>query len=299
IQLCLTLDPVTPTKYSTVASLALLVYDHAITFDAEVVNVWNRPGGSFGKILFIWTRYFGLSSLIVEVTILFHGSLSNKVSIFIYPFSCSGFLWWEAISITVLNVSVYAVYNNNKRLLCVLVGLCLMSPVVVGVICALYLPPALGFPPIAGLTGCYAPTISTLFGFSFVPSSVSEIALCSCMLYKAWITYKYHYGSPLLKVLVEDRSAFIVFIFAVRLTNILVLFIAPRSLVEIALGWDYAVPCAMGSRLLLGMFEQAFRQQTTTDQSRHSPSYPLSDIRWQELSASHVEPPSVVELVGK
>ncbi|KAF8529800.1 hypothetical protein JB92DRAFT_2859737, partial [Gautieria morchelliformis] len=61
LQLCLTLDPVIPTKYSTVASLALLVYDHAITFDAEVVNVWNRPG-SFGKILFIWvsTHYLRL-----------------------------------------------------------------------------------------------------------------------------------------------------------------------------------------------------------------------------------------------
>ncbi|KAF8487794.1 hypothetical protein JB92DRAFT_3020412, partial [Gautieria morchelliformis] len=297
LQLCLTLDPVTPTKYSTVASLALLVYDHAITFDAE--NVWNRPGGPFGKILFIWTRYFGLSSLIVAVTILFHGSLSNKVSIFIYPFSCSGFFWWEAISMAVLIVSVYAVYNNNKTLVYSLAGVCLVTLVVTGVIWALYLPPGLGFPPIAGLTGCYAPTTPTLFGLSFVPSSVTEIILCSCMLYKAWKTYKYNHGSPFLKVLVEDRSAFIVFIFAVLLTNTLLFFVAPRGLVEIALGWEYAIPCTMGSRLFLSMFEQAFRQQTITDQSRHAPSYLLSDIRMQELSASHGEPPSVVEPVGK
>ncbi|KAF8532594.1 hypothetical protein JB92DRAFT_2841678 [Gautieria morchelliformis] len=213
----------------TVPQLLIEALKSTITFDAE--NVWNRPGGSVGKILFIWTRYFGLSSLIVAVTILFHGSLSNKVSIFIYPFSCSGFFWWEAIShsITVLNVSVYAVYNNNKRLLCGLAGLCLMSPVVVGVIC-------LGLPPIDGLTGCYASTTSPLLGLSFLPSSVTEIALCSCMLYKAGITYKYNHGSPLLKVLVADRSAFIVFTFVALLTNILVVFIAPRGLVEIALG---------------------------------------------------------------
>ncbi|KAF8487786.1 hypothetical protein JB92DRAFT_3020308 [Gautieria morchelliformis] len=292
------LKSVTPTKYSTVASLALLVYDHAITFNAEVVNVWNRPGGSFGKILFIWTRYFGLSSLIIEVTISFYGSLSDKV--------CNGFFWWEAISMTVLNVSVqvilmarvYAVYNNNKRLLCGVAGVCLVTLVVIGVIWALYLPPGRGLPPIAGLTGCYAPTTSPLFGLCFLQSGVTEIVLCSCMLYKAWIIYKYNDSPPLLKLIVQDSILYFASIFAALFTNILVVFIAPRGLVQIALVWEYAVPCAMGSRLLLSMFEQAFRQQTTTDRSRHAPSL-LSDIRWQELSASHVEPPSVVEPVGK
>ncbi|KAF8528273.1 hypothetical protein JB92DRAFT_2864167 [Gautieria morchelliformis] len=184
----------TPTKYSTVASLALLVYDHAITFDAEVVNVWNRPG-SFGKILFIWTRYFGLSSLIIAVTS-----------------TCSGFFWWQAISITVLNVTVevilmarvYAVYNNNKRLVYGVAGFRLVTLVVTVVIWALYLPSGLGFSPIDSLTGCYAPTTSTLVGLCFVLSGVTEIALCACMLYKAWITYKYNYGPPLLKLLVVD-----------------------------------------------------------------------------------------------
>ncbi|KAF8518242.1 hypothetical protein JB92DRAFT_2903969 [Gautieria morchelliformis] len=279
LQLCLTFDPVTPTKYSTIASLALLVYDHAITFDAEVVNVWNRPG-SFGKILFIWTRYFGLSALIIAVTS-----------------TCSGFFWWEAIShviykmpLSTLSDRVYAVYNNNKRLVYGVAGFRLVTLVVTGVVWALYLPPGLGFPPIDGLTGCYAPTTSTLFGLSFVQSSATEIVLCSCMLYKSWITYKYKYGSPLLKLLVEDS------IFAVLLTNSLVFFTAPRGLVLIALGWEYAVPCTMGSRLLLSMFEQAFRQQTLPGQSRHTSSYLLSDIRMQGPSASHVESPSVLTI---
>ncbi|KAF8509613.1 hypothetical protein JB92DRAFT_2945005 [Gautieria morchelliformis] len=271
----------TPTKYSTVASLAFLVYDHAITFDAEVANVWNRPG-SFGKILFIWVS--------------FHGSLSSKV--------CSGFFWWEAISITVLNVSVevilmarvYAVYNNNKRLIYGVAGVRLVTFVVIVVIWALYPPPGLGFPPIDGLTGCYAPTTSTLFGLCFVQSGVTEIVLCACMLYKAWITYKYNYGSPLLKVLVVDSVLYFASIFAALLTNTLLFFIAPRGLVLIALGWEYAIACTMGSRLLLSMFEQTSRQQMLTDQSYHTPSYLLSDIRMQGQSASHVEATSVLTI---
>ncbi|KAF8511708.1 hypothetical protein JB92DRAFT_2932542 [Gautieria morchelliformis] len=61
------LASLTPTKYSWLASLAFLVYDHALTFDAEVANIWSRPS-SFSGILFIWTRYFGLASLTVAVT---------------------------------------------------------------------------------------------------------------------------------------------------------------------------------------------------------------------------------------
>ncbi|KAF8465184.1 hypothetical protein JB92DRAFT_3063221 [Gautieria morchelliformis] len=231
------LKSITTTKYSTVASFALLVYDHAITFDAEVVNVWNRPG-SFSKILFIWTRYFGLSALIIAVTMLFHGSLSSKV--------CSGFFWWEAVShsMIILNVSVevillarvYAVYNSNKRLVYGVAGVRLVALVGTGVIWALYLPPGLGLPSIDGLTGCYAPTTSTFFSFSFVQSSVTEIVLCFCMLYKAWITYQTSYGSPLLKLLIADSVLYFSSIFAVLLTNTLVVFIAPRGLVQIALG---------------------------------------------------------------
>ncbi|KAF8503129.1 hypothetical protein JB92DRAFT_2971538 [Gautieria morchelliformis] len=36
-------ESLTITKYSWVASLAFLLYDHVITLDVEVVNVWNRP----------------------------------------------------------------------------------------------------------------------------------------------------------------------------------------------------------------------------------------------------------------
>ncbi|KAF8529799.1 hypothetical protein JB92DRAFT_2859727, partial [Gautieria morchelliformis] len=191
---------------------------------------------------------------------------------------------------------VYAVYNANKRLIYGVAGVRLVALVGTGVIWALYLPPGLGLPPIDGLTGCYAPTTPAFFVFSFIQSSVTEIVLCFCMLYKAWITYKSNYGSPLLKLLIEDSVLYFASIFAVLLTNSLVFFIAPRGLVLIALGWEYAIPCTMGSRLLLSMFEQAFKQRTLTDQSRHTSSYLLSDIRMQGLSASPVEPPTVLTM---
>ncbi|KAF8503123.1 hypothetical protein JB92DRAFT_813420 [Gautieria morchelliformis] len=69
-------------NYSLVASLAFLLYDHTITFDAEVMDIWYRPR-SLGTALFIWGHFLSLSRT-----------------------TCRAFLWWEAVSALALNVSV-------------------------------------------------------------------------------------------------------------------------------------------------------------------------------------------------
>jgi hypothetical protein len=66
----------------------------------------------------------------------------------------------------------------------------------------------LPFPPVANLTGCYSPTPSKNLGLAMIPPLVHEVILCFCMLYKAWQTYKHEYGSPLLRLLIQDRSAY-------------------------------------------------------------------------------------------
>ncbi|KAF8492935.1 hypothetical protein JB92DRAFT_3000764 [Gautieria morchelliformis] len=189
--------------------------------------------------------------------VLCHSSLSNKV--------CNFFFWWLAISMTLLIVSVevillirvYAVYDRNKRILYGLAGFFLLTLTTTVILWVFYREPELGLPPVYGITGCYAPTTSNLWGLSFVPAILNEIILCLFMLYKAWITYKNDYGSWLLKLLVQDSLLYFSSIFVVLLLNCLVFSFAPRNLVEIGLGWSYAVPCTMGSRLLLGMLQQA------------------------------------------
>lgn len=44
---------------SVAVALVLIIYDHFITFDQEVANVWlNREKGRLHKITFIMNRYF-------------------------------------------------------------------------------------------------------------------------------------------------------------------------------------------------------------------------------------------------
>ncbi|KAF8532291.1 hypothetical protein JB92DRAFT_1310560 [Gautieria morchelliformis] len=138
------------------------------------------------------------------------------------------------------------------------------------------------------MTGCRTPTTSNLFGLFLIPPILNEVILCFFMLYKAWITYKNDYASRLLKLLIRDSVLYFSSIFVVMVTSLLVLAFAPRNVVQIGFGWSYAVPCTMGSRLLLSMLQEASREQTSAFQS--DLRYVFSaDMRMQDLSTTHVE----------
>ncbi|KAF8464349.1 hypothetical protein JB92DRAFT_3064495, partial [Gautieria morchelliformis] len=244
----------TVTGYSALASLVVLVYDHAITFDAEVMNIWRGPR-TLGKLLFLWTRYFGLSSLIIQVTVMSHGSLSNKVLI-------------ASVSVDIILLTrVYAVYNRNKQLLYGMVGFQLITAATTIVLYVFYIPAGVGLPSIHNLTGCASPSVSRNLGACLFPRIASEAILCLLMLYKQWDRYRNEIGSSQLKPLVQDSIIyFFRSILAVHLTNLLVLYLAPRGLVLTAAGWEFAIPCTMGCRLLLNLFNHygsASGQHTT------------------------------------
>ena len=74
-------------------------------------------------------------------------------------------------------------------------------------LCLTYTYSANGTPPVAHITGCPSISVPRALGYSFVLKMVSEFTLCSCMVYKAWTIHKNEGVSPMLKMLVNDRSA--------------------------------------------------------------------------------------------
>ncbi|KAF8496035.1 hypothetical protein JB92DRAFT_1079229 [Gautieria morchelliformis] len=227
------LQALTPTKYSWVASLCLIVYDHLITLDLEVEHVWTRPR-SLSRSLFIWTRYFGHAALIVAVTV-------------------------------ILLIRVYAVYNRNKHILYGMVGFRVLMTAATVTLWVFYIPIGLGPPPIDGITGCLSSTTSRLFAYSLVPTMSNE-------------------------VLIQDSILYFSSIFGVLFTNGMIIFFAPQILVLVGFGFEYAVPCTMGSRLLLSMLQQASREHKSALPS-DPVGYPVLDVRMQDLSTKHVERP--------
>jgi len=245
------------------ASLAFLLYDHALTFDAEMMYVWKHPSRwSFGKILLVFNRYFGPFTLVFNIFVYVNPSVTITF--------CEGFHWWETTSeaVAVLTVElilmtrIYAVYDRSRKLLFVLGALFLAEIAGTLVIVDIGLPH--GIPrPFPELAGCFVGAQPPLYFLTWIPALAFESVLCFLMLYKAWRMHKDEYSSALLNLIIRDSVLYFLTIFATLLLNCLIWALASENFLEIALGWAVALPCALGSRLLLNMRERMYREETS------------------------------------
>jgi len=242
-----------------VAALVFLWYDYSLTFDAEVKLVWNHRW-SLGKALFILNRYFGLVTILFDVTVFFSGSLTDQF--------CKRFSSWHGVSNLlgvligqlILMARVYAVYNRNKKVLAVLAALFVAQVACLPLV--LHVGNYIGTATIPGLTGCYASSRPALYFLVTFPSLIYDTILCLLMVYQAWKIYKDGSNYPLMTVLIRDSVLYFFTNFSITLVNCLIVALAPHIIGKVALGWLVAVPCALGSRLLLNMREHYFREET-------------------------------------
>jgi len=245
----------TATKYSSLASLTFLLYDHVLTFGAEVELVWNHPW-SFGKALFIFNRYFSLWKLLADVIVYLNPSLTNQF--------CKGFLWWVTLSAFVANLSaevilqarIYAVYECSRKILVAMVILCMVEAVSVLTINGLGIPEGQTLRP-SGSTGCYDLGIRDFYFLLWVLGLMFQTILFFLMLYKTWMAYKDEWRSPLLNLIARDSVLYFLPIFTLFLVNCLICVLAP-DMSEVTWGWSVAMACTLGSHLLLNMRERYF-----------------------------------------
>ncbi|KAF8584426.1 hypothetical protein K439DRAFT_1145005 [Ramaria rubella] len=166
----------TATKYSGVASLAALIYDHVINFDLEVNYVWTRQW-SFGKALFVLSRYFGLFTLIPYVVVSFLGSLSDNL-----PGVCCT--------------------DQHSTVTIVTSGFCIASAIGFFLVFHFGLPKAVAFPP--PLTGCSIMNVPKFYALAWGFPLISETVQCVFMLHKAWRLFKERRNLRLMNLIIRD-----------------------------------------------------------------------------------------------
>ncbi|ESK92960.1 hypothetical protein Moror_9033 [Moniliophthora roreri MCA 2997] len=66
------------TRYAGVAAITILLYDHIVTFGAEVDLIWTKSW-SFIKALFLVHRYFGFICVVIEAIAFFGRGINNTV----------------------------------------------------------------------------------------------------------------------------------------------------------------------------------------------------------------------------
>ncbi|KAJ7917184.1 hypothetical protein B0H13DRAFT_1995586 [Mycena leptocephala] len=115
------------TRYLSAAAIALLIYDHALSFDQEVTLIWlNTAAGAGNRIGFMINRYL-TEAMVVYVSYMLSGNsrgLTDNVR------GCRIFIWLFAIASTVfvavshfiIMARLYTLWDRRQEIKWVLMG---------------------------------------------------------------------------------------------------------------------------------------------------------------------------------
>ncbi|EJU00632.1 hypothetical protein DACRYDRAFT_117100 [Dacryopinax primogenitus] len=244
-------------RRAAIAALSWAVYDYLITFSTEIRHVWLRPWG-WSKLLFGWTRYFGMSIVIVWTTsnILTPSEVSPAISCIIYYYFAAwgGVLTQMTLSVIMI-LRLWGLYNGNNKLavfwaslltihitaLCIIFGLGTRLPH--------YEPPAPYFTLDRNV--CFEPSAPP----SFIGIWASRLALDTIffgfVLWKAYEEYRQGWHSSIAEMLITDNVTAFALVCLIQVMNLVILFSKNPQGAQAGVGFALASDVIVGSRLLL------------------------------------------------
>ncbi|KAL1741999.1 hypothetical protein HDZ31DRAFT_44223 [Schizophyllum fasciatum] len=267
------------THCAHVASSTIIVFDHLITLEAEIQLIW-RSSWSLGKLLFIFNRYFGLASVVVNMygtsytscpahcmnasyAGMFSPSLTDTVSA-----NCATGVAVCVVSEIILLMRLYVLYLLNKKILIImLVGFVVSSgfaAAIMGLVMRRVTAVAVMLPGLH--TICVPSNVSSRFYTYWIPFLGFESLLCALALYRGFQTYRmdsstYTYSRLLIRILIRDSVMYYLAVFAAYFTNMLMWAAAPPSLLELPIGFAVAVSCVLGNRMMFNIRQASIDTQ--------------------------------------
>ncbi|KAJ7145770.1 hypothetical protein C8R44DRAFT_1794 [Mycena epipterygia] len=264
-------------NYIKAAFLSLLVYDTLLQLSEEYLHIW-KSRWTLIKCLYLWTRYSTFISTIASLVDLATASSStcNKVTTFVIVFSGFG--------IVILMVRTYTLYERSKKLLAFFF---LMWFSVGGI--AFWAVTRWTFsanftsPNASGLPSCYFSTTSGIgIGLvCYLSLLVGESIIVLLTLWKLFRKF-YHHKSGLLRSLYRDGVWFYLAILPFTGGTVLVLFLAPPGLNNIA-----NAPVQVMHTILVCRLVTHAREMAAEDDRRAYASNRIPKARC-ELCADHV-----------
>jgi len=236
-------------RYATVSTLALLVYDFALTFDEEKRMVWPTRL-SLPKVLFLLNRYLpfiGVSGL-VYVVVLDSSNMSRRCRT---GFIASSFIVFGGYVIAelILFVRAYAVYGCTRAMLG-LIGLTLSAVYGTGIYYTFrFLVSATVVELPLFPSGCLLTFTDPIEWIAFVVLICSETVAVTLLIFKA-----YHLSrSTIMRTIIRDGVAYYVFILCASIANLIVLRVTSPVLCNMLLSIQAALHSIFCTRLLLSI----------------------------------------------
>ncbi|KZT12009.1 uncharacterized protein LAESUDRAFT_162925 [Laetiporus sulphureus 93-53] len=244
------------TSYATLSGLALLLFDHVLTFQQEVDLFWKGPL-SLTKILYLWNRYFSLIALSIDVAIHMSAISSNSNR-------CEDYLQVQGSLATVITATVdfvlvlrvWILYHRNRTMLYVLVFLFASEVIAMEIISVYSDLPLKEYAHLGStITGCYSLTVPKYFKVYVVPSLIVSAIMFAMTVYKCGMSLKGYRGAtmPLITLFLRDGVLWFLAVVVILVTDILIWSLARATLAELMIGLSCALYSVIASRVLLNI----------------------------------------------
>ncbi|KDQ55171.1 hypothetical protein JAAARDRAFT_60123 [Jaapia argillacea MUCL 33604] len=255
---------------SSVAALAFLVYDVALTFGDEINFIWLRPW-TYTKILFFYVRYM---AIVIQFSTLF---ITGELSFNLQYSHHACYIWqvWQGgsvVSVTlavdfILILRVHALYGGNK-IITSIIGFFYIAEIVAMITSLVIAIPGMDYDSICLIN--YSPSLILLCGAASV---LFQGLLFGFTAYQFFVGLRRGRGR-LVTLLMRDGTwaFFLIFSIVVLYT---ILLVVDTTYSGIFYGWTLTALSIAGYRILLNLQSlspspRTRSTTTTTDTSRYT-----------------------------
>ncbi|CAE6490313.1 unnamed protein product [Rhizoctonia solani] len=271
--------------YCEIASLTFVLFDHVVTIDQEVERIWKSPW-SLPKVLFLFNRYTGPISLLVNTTIFTNSPAYSVCQKWIHFEGAAGIIA-KAAAEMIMIFRLYALYRGSKIMLVLLVLGSICNLTTMSVLMQLGLERITIYErPGSWYKGCHPVGLPNWFWGYYISPLIFETILLLLTLYKTvgHIRSKVTH-TPVIQLFVRDGVAYFAIMFCTLLSNALIWLLAPPGLLEAGIGFAIAVPTVMASRILLNL-----RGLSGTPESSELTAATREDPHYQGIQYQHGAP---------
>jgi len=252
---------------SNVGSVCLLAYDAVIQLDREVALVW-RAEWSTGKLLYLFVRYVGLISQLINVAQWTSVSLSDT---FCYGMQLFAGIACQVIvaAVQILLVRRVRAFYMHQRLLRGLLVVFLAFGIIAQVVILGMTMSDLVARGDFGEKGCYTTYYPAEWTEYWVPSLLLETILLAFVIARVIGVVRRGWTPESTQTLVmHDGVLYFVLLFVALLANTLALFLVPGRMAQVGTSWLVSLMVVSGAHMHLSYQEARARLSATPRQKK-------------------------------
>ncbi|TDL28069.1 hypothetical protein BD410DRAFT_342236 [Rickenella mellea] len=212
-------------KYITMVSFSILIWDYLITLESEIKLIWPARGSS-SKVLFLINRYFAFFEpvLLMLVTITFHEperyfcTRGLQVSTLLSAF---GFM----IAQVILKMRTWAIWERKRWVTVLLVSEFFIAVGIEVFVLERYVT-GIHYVPVFAVAGCSFTFSNRLIFINFILIMVSETIMVILLIIKAFQHFRVH-RATLMVAMYQDGLFHYSLILATSIANVFLMLLAP------------------------------------------------------------------------